>query len=141
MRSHGEAYRSLGPAPWQTFTRTPGFKYSCSCPPSPHPPGACPDASNTLSLTLRLYGIRTYRILLYLYKMRQFLSFNASGGYSYDDLPRITTRTFIGIVVAISGNVLISLALNLQKLAHKRVEERKEDSDANQDERICEASQ
>jgi len=39
-----------------------------------------------------------------------------------DDLPKLTTRTFIGILVAITGNVLISLALNLQKLAHKRVE-------------------
>ncbi|KAF8914083.1 magnesium transporter NIPA-domain-containing protein [Gymnopilus junonius] len=38
-----------------------------------------------------------------------------------DDLPRISTRTFIGILVAVSGNILISLALNLQKLAHKRV--------------------
>lgn len=34
----------------------------------------------------------------------------------------VTTATFIGIVVAITGNVLISLALNLQKLAHKRIE-------------------
>ncbi|PPQ77316.1 hypothetical protein CVT25_010898 [Psilocybe cyanescens] len=42
-----------------------------------------------------------------------------------DDLPSITTQTFIGIVVAISGNVLISLALNLQKLAHMRVEKKK----------------
>jgi hypothetical protein len=39
-----------------------------------------------------------------------------------DDLPKLTTATFIGIMVAITGNVLISLALNLQKLAHKRVE-------------------
>lgn len=39
-----------------------------------------------------------------------------------DDLPELTTATFIGIVVAITGNVLISLALNLQKLAHKRIE-------------------
>ena len=39
-----------------------------------------------------------------------------------DDLPKLTTRTFVGIVVAISGNILISLALNLQKLAHKRAE-------------------
>lgn len=38
------------------------------------------------------------------------------------DLPELTTQTFIGIMVAITGNVLISLALNLQKLAHKRVE-------------------
>lgn len=37
-----------------------------------------------------------------------------------DDLP-ITTESFIGIVVAISGNVLISLALNCQKLAHQRL--------------------
>lgn len=39
-----------------------------------------------------------------------------------DDLPKLTTATFIGIMVAITGNVLISLALNLQKLAHRRVE-------------------
>ncbi|KAH9482842.1 putative magnesium transporter NIPA1 [Psilocybe cubensis] len=42
-----------------------------------------------------------------------------------DDLPSITTQTLIGIIVAISGNVLISLALNLQKLAHMRVEKKK----------------
>ncbi|KAF8974374.1 magnesium transporter NIPA-domain-containing protein [Flammula alnicola] len=42
--------------------------------------------------------------------------------FGYDDLPQVTTRAFIGIVVAVSGNILISLALNLQKLAHKRVE-------------------
>ncbi|KAF9469043.1 magnesium transporter NIPA-domain-containing protein [Collybia nuda] len=42
-----------------------------------------------------------------------------------DDLPRLTTATFIGIMIAITGNILISLALNLQKLAHKRVETRK----------------
>lgn len=41
-----------------------------------------------------------------------------------DDLPELTTANFIGIVVAITGNVLISLALNLQKLAHKRIETR-----------------
>lgn len=39
-----------------------------------------------------------------------------------DDLPKIRTATFVGILIAITGNVLISLALNLQKLAHKRVE-------------------
>jgi hypothetical protein len=36
--------------------------------------------------------------------------------------PRVNTRTIIGISVAIAGNVLISFALNVQKLAHKRVE-------------------
>lgn len=35
-------------------------------------------------------------------------------------LPELTTGTVTGITVAIAGNVLISLALNLQKLAHKR---------------------
>jgi len=40
----------------------------------------------------------------------------------FDDLPQLTTRTLIGILVAVTGNILISLALNLQKLAHKRVE-------------------
>ncbi|TFK76067.1 DUF803-domain-containing protein [Pluteus cervinus] len=39
------------------------------------------------------------------------------------NLPMVTRHTLIGILVAITGNVLISLALNLQKLAHKRVEE------------------
>ncbi|KAG2013409.1 DUF803 domain membrane protein [Coprinopsis cinerea AmutBmut pab1-1] len=40
------------------------------------------------------------------------------------DLPRVSTKTFIGILVAISGNVLISFALNLQKLVHKRIEQK-----------------
>ncbi|KAJ7086735.1 magnesium transporter NIPA-domain-containing protein [Mycena epipterygia] len=40
-------------------------------------------------------------------------------------LPELTTGTVIGITVAITGNVLISLALNLQKLAHKRGETEK----------------
>lgn len=33
-----------------------------------------------------------------------------------------TTDTFIGVVVAVCGNVLISFALNCQKLAHRRIE-------------------
>ncbi|OJA20911.1 hypothetical protein AZE42_00896 [Rhizopogon vesiculosus] len=37
------------------------------------------------------------------------------------DLPHLTMQTGIGITVAIAGNVLISLALNLQKLAHLRL--------------------
>ncbi|KAF9535114.1 magnesium transporter NIPA-domain-containing protein [Crepidotus variabilis] len=44
-----------------------------------------------------------------------------------DDLPKLSFRTFIGILMAVSGNVLISLALNLQKLAHKRVETERND--------------
>ncbi|KAJ4472323.1 magnesium transporter NIPA-domain-containing protein [Lentinula aciculospora] len=40
-------------------------------------------------------------------------------------LPELTTGTVIGISVAIAGNILISLALNLQKLAHKRLEAEK----------------
>lgn len=35
-------------------------------------------------------------------------------------LPAIDKRTVIGVSVAIAGNVLISLALNLQKLSHRR---------------------
>ncbi|KAI0332470.1 DUF803-domain-containing protein [Cubamyces sp. BRFM 1775] len=38
------------------------------------------------------------------------------------DLPQITTTTAAGIGVAILGNILISLALNCQKLAHRRLE-------------------
>ncbi|KAH9850055.1 DUF803-domain-containing protein [Lenzites betulinus] len=38
------------------------------------------------------------------------------------DLPRITSSAAAGIAVAISGNILISLALNCQKLAHRRLE-------------------
>lgn len=37
-----------------------------------------------------------------------------------------TTASFIGIAVAISGNVLISLALNCQKLAHQRLEKERQ---------------
>lgn len=36
-------------------------------------------------------------------------------------LPHLTLQTVIGISVAVTGNVLISLALNLQKLAHLRL--------------------
>jgi len=39
--------------------------------------------------------------------------------------PIISTQTLVGIVVSISGNVLISFALNLQKLAHKRTAHKK----------------
>lgn len=40
-------------------------------------------------------------------------------------LPEMTSASVIGITVAICGNVLISLALNFQKLAHKRLEREK----------------
>ena len=36
-------------------------------------------------------------------------------------LPELDKRTVIGVSVAIAGNILISLALNLQKLSHKRL--------------------
>ena len=39
-----------------------------------------------------------------------------------DILPNLSSPAGIGIVIAISGNVVISLALNLQKLAHRKVE-------------------
>lgn len=38
------------------------------------------------------------------------------------DLPNLDRTTVAGISVAIAGNVLISLALNCQKLAHRRLE-------------------
>ena len=38
------------------------------------------------------------------------------------EFPSVSRPTAIGISVAIAGNVLISLALNLQKLAHARLE-------------------
>lgn len=40
--------------------------------------------------------------------------------------PNISRATIAGIAVAISGNVLISLALNCQKLAHRRLEAERE---------------
>jgi hypothetical protein len=40
----------------------------------------------------------------------------------YASGPRLTTREVIGITVSIAGNVLISFSLNLQKLAHRRLE-------------------
>src|SRR5258707_14618979 len=36
------------------------------------------------------------------------------------------TASFIGITVAICGNVVISLALNCQKLAHRRLDEQRQ---------------
>jgi magnesium transporter len=36
--------------------------------------------------------------------------------------PQISSREAVGITVAICGNILISFALNLQKLAHRRLE-------------------
>lgn len=42
-----------------------------------------------------------------------------------DMLPELTTGTAIGISVAVAGNILISLALNLQKLAHKQIDSEK----------------
>ena len=37
------------------------------------------------------------------------------------------SASFIGIIIAISGNILISLALNCQKLAHQRLERKREE--------------
>lgn len=48
-----------------------------------------------------------------------------NSGYEIPSLPHINRATFAGIVVAVSGNVVISLALNCQKLAHKRLEEQR----------------
>lgn len=43
------------------------------------------------------------------------------GDGSEIQLPELDKRTVIGISVAIAGNILISLALNLQKLSHKKL--------------------
>jgi magnesium transporter len=45
--------------------------------------------------------------------------------YRREILPELTTATIIGITVAVAGNILISLALNIQKLAHKRLDSKK----------------
>lgn len=42
------------------------------------------------------------------------------------ELPNLSRATIAGIAVAVSGNVLISLALNCQKLAHRRLEAERE---------------
>ncbi|KAI9001310.1 DUF803-domain-containing protein [Trametes punicea] len=42
------------------------------------------------------------------------------------NLPRITPSAAAGIGIAITGNILISLALNCQKLAHRRLERERE---------------
>lgn len=41
------------------------------------------------------------------------------------EVPSVSTASIIGVSVAILGNVLISLALNCQKLAHKRLDAEK----------------
>ncbi|KAI0053078.1 DUF803-domain-containing protein [Auriscalpium vulgare] len=46
-----------------------------------------------------------------------------SPGIEEIEFPHFSTGTVIGIAVAITGNVLISFALNLQKLAHARLDE------------------
>ncbi|KAF9076349.1 magnesium transporter NIPA-domain-containing protein [Rhodocollybia butyracea] len=51
-----------------------------------------------------------------------FLHYFSTYDIEREVLPELTTGTAIGISVAIAGNVVISLALNLQKLAHKRLE-------------------
>ena len=38
-----------------------------------------------------------------------------------DDGPTAQTKSLIGVVIAISGNILISLALNIQKKAHNKI--------------------
>jgi hypothetical protein len=43
-------------------------------------------------------------------------------------LPHLTLQTVIGISVALTGNLLISLALNLQKLAHLRLDRGRQNS-------------
>lgn len=45
----------------------------------------------------------------------------AIGDGSEIQLPELDKRTVIGVSVAIAGNILISLALNLQKLSHKKL--------------------
>jgi len=54
------------------------------------------------------------------------LSDEPDEGPQIPKLPHITQAAFAGILVAISGNVIISLALNCQKLAHKRLEKERE---------------
>ena len=55
-------------------------------------------------------------------------------------LPNLSRATVAWISVAIAGNVVISLALNCQKLAHRRLErERGWDSDAERDRSKCAA--
>ncbi|KAF9651280.1 DUF803-domain-containing protein, partial [Thelephora ganbajun] len=44
----------------------------------------------------------------------------STGNGSEIQLPELDKRTVIGVSVAIAGNVLISLALNLQKLSHQQ---------------------
>lgn len=44
-------------------------------------------------------------------------------------LPNLDKATVAGISVAIAGNVLISLALNFQKLAHRRLEDERDQRD------------
>lgn len=43
-------------------------------------------------------------------------------------LPHLTLQTVVGISISIAGNVLISLALNIQKLAHLRLDHGLQDS-------------
>ena len=77
--------------------------------PSPCPP---PPSSSILP----------YSAMLILSPLSNGTSNGGNNGYEIPSLPHISRATFAGIVVAISGNVVISFALNCQKLAHKRLE-------------------
>lgn len=52
-----------------------------------------------------------------------------SGGIADIEFPSVSRTTVIGITIAIAGNVLISFALNLQKLAHARLERSRAEPD------------
>ncbi|KAI0248708.1 magnesium transporter NIPA-domain-containing protein [Lactifluus subvellereus] len=50
------------------------------------------------------------------------MTMTGSRGIADIEFPSVSRTTVIGIAIAIAGNVLISFALNLQKLAHARLE-------------------
>ncbi|KAG0046977.1 hypothetical protein BGZ89_005108, partial [Linnemannia elongata] len=39
-----------------------------------------------------------------------------------DEFPEINVHSYIGVIIAISGNILISVALNIQKYAHNQLQ-------------------
>ncbi|CEG77033.1 hypothetical protein RMATCC62417_11849 [Rhizopus microsporus] len=41
-----------------------------------------------------------------------------------EDIDNVAFNTFIGVLVSICGNALISVALNLQKRAHNKIQEK-----------------
>ena len=91
------------------------------------PPSSTHEGAGYIDFFTALYNSMPTSLLAFARSQFQVLWIFASLNHrAADDFesPELTTSMTIGITVAIAGNVLIALALNLQKLAHSNVSRR-----------------